>query len=1423
VKAAAGSALIPENPRAAQQAAKDLESAVKQVNTVVNNAFRELGVKTSQSIENQKQAAISAFNAIKSSGVASAQDVANAQAKLTQKLAELDRQLDQTGESAKETTKEINALAIAGQKAGEGYSIFKNVLANLATSVIQNLASSMQQLAGSVIQVGAQTEKTAVAFETFLGSAEEAKRVMKEVRDFAATTPFELPEVTEAAKQLLATKTPADQLIPTIKMLGEIAAGADKPLSQLLFVYTQIKNQGRALGQDINQLLNAGLSMEDIAKALGKSAKELGQIKGSSEGLQLSFEEVDKVLRSVTSEGGRFFGLMDKLGATTAVKLSNLNDAFTKIYNSIYQGISPALSAVLDIIVQTLDPLGNNQEIWKDLNAQAQSFKDYISQNPGIAKALNQALTSGVKVALQSVTELAKGLLQYLQENPRAIQDAVEAMEGFVKVIGLAVQAMVALGKEINKAGEGWEWMLSPEKRIARQIGESMGEDQAKAYMAAFEAEAKAWEARGMPMWFPGNRQKVAETVAQNFMAQGGGVPDTPGEMAMRSSGWAGGQSTVKPIGTGGTPISRQFASKKANQWDWQNRIDQRGVPDRIAMAAGHSNKLAGGAPGEQAFMRQSMEAMKAEARARGINLVVLDPSESSKMNYSQVLAWLQKKEKEGFYSVEIHGDMAAPGGRSGMITGKTIHEADQRLAKEFGAFSYKHREGQLGGPPRGVSLLELASMFDINKLSDADKQKAAQEQAARFFGAIYGSPGTTADANRTSQSSSTPTSPLFSNPIAKQIYDTARQLGLDPSTAIAIAAKESGGGNPQNITHLNRRTGKILQSPSTNAYGPFVGSMQVGWGAAVEAGYQKEDRYDPQKNIEIGIRYFQKLLVKFNGDTRKALAAYNAGPGNLSAGYGYADSVLKIKESVEGQIKSSSETLSQLQNAQESLDKIQQEAFNRASTERQQIQKQQLDRLKFQLDLDKKQGKLTESQTITQQARIRLQELTFAEENLQAQQADKIRRQKAGERVTDSRNIALELRAIREEKRQVQTMANLDLSLAQRQEPGAYYLDPRMRLPRFGTTTPTIPQFGSQIFGSIFQGSATLEGISKQASTILILDPLKEILTSAVVEASKGLVTSVSQSSLSFPGNLSYQIGEGNLPRFGGPGPAPFGGDFALSLADQQKNVSLELEEVNRRITLAQLEQNAAEVKKLEILREQLALRLTLLEIQQRTDLTTEEKDRAIQQETAISNARVKSLEQVGSLAKELEDIGRGALSTFFENVLSGTQSLSDAFGNMARSILQTVSQLAAQLATVELFKMLGLSTEGLSGANKGGGGGFLGMIGNLFGGLFGFASGGYTGPGSPSQPAGIVHRGEFVLNAAATRNLGPALLASVNQTGRLPVLTMAMESGSGGGSSGGMNVTIQNVYNNPEDRFRRSERSMAREQAEMIRRTIR
>lgn len=51
---------------------------------------------------------------------------------------------------------------------------------------------------------------------------------------------------------------------------------------------------------------------------------------------------------------------------------------------------------------------------------------------------------------------------------------------------------------------------------------------------------------------------------------------------------------------------------------------------------------------------------------------------------------------------------------------------------------------------------------------------------------------------------------------------------------------------------------------------------------------------YDPTAALSGYEREMGQLLAQFHGNVRNALAAYNAGPGNLSAGYGYADSILR-------------------------------------------------------------------------------------------------------------------------------------------------------------------------------------------------------------------------------------------------------------------------------------------------------------------------------------------------------------------------------------------------------------------------------------------------------------------------------------------------------------------------------------------------
>ncbi len=90
-------------------------------------------------------------------------------------------------------------------------------------------------------------------------------------------------------------------------------------------------------------------------------------------------------------------------------------------------------------------------------------------------------------------------------------------------------------------------------------------------------------------------------------------------------------------------------------------------------------------------------------------------------------------------------------------------------------------------------------------------------------------------------------------------IRTTASKYNLDPKLALAVATAESG-----------------LEPQAVSPAGA-VGVMQLMPDTARSLGVQ--NIFDPKENIDGGIRYLRQLLNTFDGDTTKALAAYNAGP----------------------------------------------------------------------------------------------------------------------------------------------------------------------------------------------------------------------------------------------------------------------------------------------------------------------------------------------------------------------------------------------------------------------------------------------------------------------------------------------------------------------------------------------------------------
>ena len=295
------------------------------------------------------------------------------------------------------------------------------------------VGQGMMGLIQSIVQVRGQFQQLEIAFTTMLGSEQKASQLMNQMIQTAAKTPFDLAGVAGGAKQLLAYGESADKVNDTLVRLGNIASGLSIPLNDIVYLYGTTMVQGRLYAQDVRQFTGRGIPLvKELAKMYGVTAEEINNMVSAG---KIGFPEVEKVLRSMTDQGGQFYNLMEKQSASLTGMISNLEDAWDTMLNDIGKANQDTFAGAISSATYLVEHYQQILDILKAITVAYGSYKAAIVLNTLATKgytgvALIDNTVRQAKITLMRAEALATGQVAAQQKQMTAANQAyVASME----------------------------------------------------------------------------------------------------------------------------------------------------------------------------------------------------------------------------------------------------------------------------------------------------------------------------------------------------------------------------------------------------------------------------------------------------------------------------------------------------------------------------------------------------------------------------------------------------------------------------------------------------------------------------------------------------------------------------------------------------------------------------------------------------------------------------------------------------------------------------------------------------------------------------------------------------------------------------------------------------------------------------------
>lgn len=216
-------------------------------------------------------------------------------------------------------------------------------------------ASALVDFGREAIDAESKVEQLEISFRTLLGSQEKASALIAEIKAYGTVTPYDTEGLAQAARLMLSYGMSSSKIMPTLKMLGDIAMGDKDKLQSLTLAFSQMSASGRVCKEDLNQMVDAGFNPLQIISE--KTGKSIGELTDEVSKGAISVQDIEQAFIDSTSEGGKFHNMVNNMSDSIAGKTAQMTDNWENFKASIGGLLKPAYLGAIQTTTSAIDAM----------------------------------------------------------------------------------------------------------------------------------------------------------------------------------------------------------------------------------------------------------------------------------------------------------------------------------------------------------------------------------------------------------------------------------------------------------------------------------------------------------------------------------------------------------------------------------------------------------------------------------------------------------------------------------------------------------------------------------------------------------------------------------------------------------------------------------------------------------------------------------------------------------------------------------------------------------------------------------------------------------------------------------------------------------------------------------------------------------